>query len=40
MTTGVKNQVKLFDLPGPGAGTKYPKQIKLDVWDTAGQDEY
>ncbi len=33
MTTGVKNQPKVVELPNK-------KQIQLDIWDTAGQDEY
>ena len=37
-TTGVKNYNKIVTMNGNIP--RFPKQIKLDVWDTAGQEEY
>ena len=38
-TTGVKNQYLTVDVPGGGQNGK-PAKIKLDIWDTAGQESY
>ena len=36
-TTGVKNQYKTVDIPNGGQNGR-PAKIKLDIWDTAGDD--
>lgn len=36
-TTGVKNQYKTVDVPNGGKDGR-PKKIRLDIWDTAGDD--
>ena len=36
-TTGVQNQYKTVDVPGGGVDGKPPK-MRLDIWDTAGQE--
>ena len=37
MTTGVQNQYKTVDVPGGGKDGR-PLKMKLDIWDTAGQE--
>ena len=38
-TLGVQNQYKIVNVPGGGVNG-IPKQIKLDIWDTAGQEQF